>query len=449
MSRAEQRPRREHGTMTREECVDIAAKLDSYLHHAMCAHTSSGVYTVTSEELETHYNGPGGVGRWLQRLLKGRPSRATDVYWSWVAVRLREGMLVHTDTGPMPHPRIQHMEWSREVVNRSGWRYRLEARTNSRLLYVCSNIKDWLLTLGGCNKLPAGIDCTREVLLRCQKALYHTIYDIGGADTYWLCVLYMGLRGELVGDLRRHATGGRQKERVWLERAASDLLGRREITDEMYDRVLGLGKYESTSPPLPVLGEPYVLDLCCGYMSIYFDCLVTTNVGYVCVDWRRRLWSGTLHGWLEPHVCMDLRGEVNIVETICAQLGLSPLDCVLSHGSPPCSSHSTANGLSGENGLGLYGHLGQNCPVFQSELAVARAISASYLAANARYGTPCTIENSAYGTLRSSMQSKRVSVGLMKRLFGFLDSYEQYTVCYCSWGFPYQKPSNFYSTMTT
>lgn len=434
--------------ITPDECTDIAAYLWSKLLTTPHLTVRNGRCKVTRSRLQDFYNIPGSVARWMQRRARRFGVKAHDIYWSWVATLLCKGIFYCP--GGLSHPFIHHAEWDREVVNQSGWQLVLSARRTNILLSLGDNIKHWLVNTGGCSVLACGIDCNRTVLHSCQHSLHHSLYQIGGADTFWVTILFLAMRGDLVGDIRRYRHDSLITEQAWLATSVNKLLSTEMLSSDAGDRLLGRGKYATFTPPLPQAGQPYILDLCCGFMSIYFDYVLPLDkhkLGYVSVDWRRRMWCGSLHGWLQPHVCMDLRTNPNIVEAVCSQLDLSPSDSLLNHGSVPCTSHSTANGLAGDSGLGLYGRLGEHCPTFQSELCVARSVSASILSAHQKYGTAGTLENSGYGTLRLSSKGNLISQEQRDHLFGFLSGYlSTQTVSYCAWGFLYQKPTVIYST---
>lgn len=165
--------------------------------------------------------------------------------------------------------------------------------------------------------------------------LYHTVKGYGGTDAFWLCVIDLAIRGALVGDIRRYSGENQAAEERWIASCVQKLVSMGVMNDQMCDRLLGIGKYTATTPPLPKEGQLYVLDVCCGYMSVYYDCIKGTNIGYLCCDWKRRLWSGPKHGWLKPHVTADVRVHTDIGKYVCTEAGVHETNCLLFHGSPP------------------------------------------------------------------------------------------------------------------
>ena len=79
-----------------------------------------------------------------------------------------------------------------------------------------------------------------------------------------------------------------------------DLEERGLIAKRSSGRLLGLGIHEVESPPLPREGQPFLIDICCRFMSKYYLHLEDTHIGYLCYDIRTRLWDGSR--WLRPHV---------------------------------------------------------------------------------------------------------------------------------------------------
>jgi hypothetical protein len=60
----------------------------------------------------------------------------------------------------------------------------------------------------------------------------------GKADTYWVCVVYLALRDDIVGDVRRYDSHSPQDEDVWLEEAVASLMPLGIVSKDIADRLL-------------------------------------------------------------------------------------------------------------------------------------------------------------------------------------------------------------------
>ena len=167
-----------------------------------------------------------------------------------------------------------------------------------------------------------------------------------------------------------------------------------------------------------------MFDSCCGYQSLYYDFVESTGYGYLCQDYRRRLYCGSSRGWVRPHIVWDSRVvPQNAIATMVNSVGLSVSNCCWIHGSVPCTSHTTANAAQGESAYGLYGSLGGACPMYLSNVQCAIAVVTSMKVLYRALGIHYSIENPAHGTFT--------------RLPVVADTYSC-VISYCCYGFSYR-----------
>jgi hypothetical protein len=175
---------------------------------------------------------------------------------------------------------------------------------------------------------------------------------------------------------------------------------------------------------MPEPEQPFVFDSCCGYQSLYYDFVQSTKYGYLCQDYRRRLYCGSSRGWVRPHIVWDSRAVPhNAVATMINSAGLSIRHCCWMHGSMPCTSHSTANASQGDAAYGLYGAQGESCPMFQSDVQCAEAVVSSMKTVHLALGIHFSVENPAYGTFPQ--------LPIMANMY-------YRVISYCCYGFDYR-----------
>jgi hypothetical protein len=387
---------------------------------------------VDQRELLVFYKAAGGPAKWLQRKCQTVGKRAGEIFWVWVGTEMSraDGCLTSKD-GALLHPVLRGSGWVRTLVDRVGWNLHLHATHRHIFRGLCRTVVEWLRER--CSIVCGVPYCEHEMLVQCGANLHSTFNPLGGRFVYWTCVMFVAFKGEIVGDIRRYALTSEKDEREWIAEGVLQLCQFDVISKPDADMLRGEGKYAPRTPPLPGKTQEYVMDLCCGYMSLYFDCLQNSEIGYVCADYRPRLWSGKLHGWLRPHVVVDFLAVRDPVEFVLDRTSLKLEKCLLLHSSPPCTSHSTASSIQGEKGYGMYGAAGEECGTYRHDTAVAEVVVGSQLRAHQINGVMVSIENPAYGTFRDLAC---VQVPELTR----------YTVSYCSWGFRYQKPSSIYVT---
>ena len=349
---------------------------------------------------------------------------------------IRSGLIKESRLQPIYPPRVTQKGWGLSMAHRCGWRLGIGG---SRLLLSISlsdRVLDWLRSHSsyvGVTALPdqhyrlgtnGPVDCSRSLLITGRRNLGDSFREHGGAGTYWASLVYLALRGDIVGDIRRYTSHLPDAEDIWLSKSVKSLLTLGIVDKTSCDRLLGVGTWCAKAPPLPPAGVPFVLDACCGYQSLYYDLLIHhPELGYICFDYRRRLYRGD-SGWVKPHVVVDLRAiEGDPAEVVLAAVNRPMQLLRWYHGSAPCTSHSTANGSNGDEAYGLYGPLGESCPVYCHDVSSARALATSMVRCYTLYGVPYSLENPSGGT------------------FGDLPFIKELHFCdisYCCYGFTYR-----------
>ena len=362
----------------------------------------AGVPAFSSAELCSAYTSVGGVSRWLGRrraLYTGRP-RAQDLYWSSISDLLESDQIAGTEL--IAHPQLYHERWTAVVQSRCSWRGLTRGLKSDMFGLLASRIMDWLKPR--CSVVDKALSVTRSLLRTACSNLSDTLHSLGGREVFWVAVVHLSLRGLIIGDVGYYdCEGATTPTTGWLSNAVHSLELKGFIDKRSSDRLLGLGKHEVVSPPLPRKGQPFVIDICCGFMSKYYLHLQDTDIGYLCYDIRTRLWDGTR--WLRPHVngsIQDIDG--NIVAAVIAAVShlvvLDPSDVLLVHGSSPCTALSLSNAPNADTAYGLYGLSGGECSQFQNDVYVGERVLKDFLFWHRLHGTPVIVENPAYGGFR-------------------------------------------------
>ena len=362
----------------------------------------AGVPAFSSAELCSSYTRAGGISRWLGRRRNqytGHP-RSQDLYWSSIADLLGSDQISGTEL--ITHPQLYHDRWAALVQSRCSWRGLTRGLKSDMFGLLASRILDWLKPR--CSIVDKALSITRPLLRTACSNLSDTLHAFGGREVFWVAVIHLSLRGLIIGDVGYYDCEGATTPKTgWLSLAVQQLEEKGLIDKRSSDRLLGLGPHEVESPPLPREGQPFVVDICCGFMSKYYLHLKDTDIGYLCYDIRTRLWDGTR--WLRPHDNGSIQSiDGNIVEAVIAAVShlvvLDPSLAVLVHGSSPCTSLSLSNAPNADTAYGTYGLSGESCSQFQNDVAVGTRLLRDFLFWHRQYGTPVTVENPAYGGFR-------------------------------------------------
>ena len=93
------------------------------------------------------------------------------------------------------------------------------------------------------------------------------------ADDFWAEILWLAIKGEMVGDVERVMSGGRVASLDDVRQQAVNLLDADHINDNEYHMLVATPgtRWELKSPPMPIPGQLFVEDLFCGYMSAWYD----------------------------------------------------------------------------------------------------------------------------------------------------------------------------------
>ena len=169
------------------------------------------------------------------------------------------------------------------------------------------------------------------------------------ADGFWAVILWLAVKGKIVGDVERIMSGGRVASLDDVRHQASGLLEMGHINDREHHMIAATPgtKWELKMPPMPIPGQLFVADLFCGYMSAWYDWLeprareehgveytklyeadracnyferpiVTgvhpqNHVGYLCNDYRPMMWSGTINSRARSRI-LDAGGLGRVLE---------------------------------------------------------------------------------------------------------------------------------------
>jgi hypothetical protein len=216
----------------------------------------------------------------------------------------------------------------------------------------------------------------------------------GMADGFWAVILWLAVKGKIVGDVERVMSGGRFATLDEVRQHAECLLDEGHINESEYHMNAATPgtRWELKSPPMPIPGQLFVADLFCGYMSawhdwleprareehgdgymelykveracIYFERPAVTgvhpqcHVGYMCNNYRPWMWSGTSNGWFKSHFMFDWASDVHELPVLdlVAAAGLSIEHLMLALLCAPCRLHSVNNHANVRNGTahGVY-----------------------------------------------------------------------------------------------
>jgi hypothetical protein len=356
----------------------------------------------SSAELCSSYTKPGGISRWLgrrRRLYIAKP-RSQDLYWSSIADLLGSDAISGTEL--ITHPQLYHNRWAALVQARCSWRGLTRGLKSDMFGLLASRIVDWLKSR--CQVVNKALSVTRPLLRVACSNLSDTLDAYGGREVFWVAAIHLSLCGQIVGDVGYYDCDGATTPKIgWLSNAVQSLEAKGLIDKRSVDRLLGQGKHEVVSPPLPREGQPFVIDICCGYMSKYYLHLKDTDIGYLCYDIRTRLWDGSR--WLRPHVNGPIQEiDGNIVAAVIAAVShlvvLDPSLVLLVHGSSPCTALSLSNAPNADEAYGVYGSSGEDCAQFINDVGVGKRVLKDFLFWHRLHGTPVIAENPAYGGFR-------------------------------------------------
>ena len=404
--------------------------------------------------------------------------RANDVFWSWIAYSF-EATTPATQrfspdgADPVKHPRLEQSNWQAAVAHRCGWTLSIGGSRTRLFISLADRLLDWLRKRARAQtdtyvkarrnatqaevtkKRPAEIaahpdgvlrpdclllsndgqvDCTRGVLQLAKQNLGDSFQNYGGAGTFWTAAVYLSLRGDIVGDIRRGSSYLASEEDIWMSESVDYLLAEGLIDCGLADRLMHRGAWETYTPPLPERHQKYVLDLFSGAMSLHYECMRHTALACVTVDYQRSTpqnAAGERCRYVRPHLILDIRHlNLDVVETVLSELQLLGQNLLHCHASPPCISHSTVNAVNRGRGTayGLYGSLGEHCPMYLHDVASARSVLHSLGRAFMKWGMSYDVENPAFGTFKD---------------LDFVVDLERELVDYCCYGSLYQKTTGF------
>ena len=316
---------------------------------------------------------------------------ASDVFWSFVS----EWSYVNPDGVKCELKRPAGMVmWERIARQQTDWSVSCGApRVNQFTMFV-AQIKQYMQCWWKCESgRNTGVMYVERVdILMFQRN--SSSKEHGMADGFWDVIMWLAIKGKIVGDVKRVMSGGRVASLDDVRQRTVNLLDADHINDNTYHMLSATPgtRLELKSPPMPIPGQLFVVDLFCGYMSAWYDWLeprakkehdddfiklyaaeracnyfdmpaVTgvhpqCHVGYLCNDYRPRMWSGTANGWLKPHFTFDWATkahELPILDLIRAA-GLSVNYAMLALICAPCRTHSVSNYANIGNGIahGVY-----------------------------------------------------------------------------------------------
>ena len=450
--------------LTRSACLEVADLMQPYTDDVFDDSSQRLVSNQSLRQWITRGGGPTANRRlrnWMDSKGYVRSTgggagtlRAQDVFWSWIAYCLEpdtpsQHRFMESANDPVRHPRISQENWQVAVAHRCGWTLGIGGSTTRIFVSLADRLLNWLrkraaahtssyfeerrahastyvslaearahpqllsdsgehAILPDCMYLSdeGEVDCTRAVLQLAKQNLNDSFLPYGGANTYWAAAVYLALRGDIVGDIRRGDSYLSADEDIWMSESVSYLLSERLIDASAADRLLHRGKWESYTPPLPKPDQRYLIDMFCGGMSLYHNCLQYTDLACVTIDYQRsikRKSSNQTCRYVRPHLIMDIRhtGETT-VETALQQLRLQGSCLQHGHASPPCTSHSTVNATNRDRGnaYGIYGQYGTDCPMYRHDVDAARAAVASLQRVQSRWGASYDVENPGAGTFQ-------------------------------------------------
>lgn len=450
--------------LTRAACVEIAELMQPYTSDVYSDSSQRVVSNHSVRQWITRGSGPTAMHRlrnWMDSQGYVRSTgggagtlRAQDVFWSWLAYCLEPDTaanhrFLEDEADPVRHPRIGQKNWQVAVAHRCGWTLNIGGSTTRMFVSLSDRLLDWLrvratsqtaqyfeeqrsnnstyvslvearahpqllsdagehVSLPDCMLLSGEgkVDCTRAALQLAKQNLADSFSSYGGADTFWAAAVYLALRGDIVGDIRRGDSYLSSVEDKWMSRSVSNLLDKGLMDLGVADRLLHRGQWESYTPPLPVGGQKYVIDMFSGGMSMFHDCMQYTDLACVTIDYERSVKRGSSSlpcRYVRPHVIMDVRQAGDRVVMIALQqLHLSMAGLMHCHASPPCTSHSTVNATNRSRGsaYGIYGEHGSDCPMYVHDVGSAKAAVLSLQKAHALCGASYDIENPGTGTFQ-------------------------------------------------
>ena len=125
------------------------------------------------------------------------------------------------------------------------------------------------------------------------------------ADGFWAVILWLAVKGKIVGDVERIMSGGRVASLGEIRHQASGLLEMGHMNDKEYHMIAATPgtRWELKSPPMPIPRQLFVADLLCGYMSAWYDWLEPRARGEPGDEYTRMKRTGraiTLNGQWSP-----------------------------------------------------------------------------------------------------------------------------------------------------
>jgi hypothetical protein len=414
-------------------------------------------------------------GRKLQSACTSSRVNASDVFWSFVS----EWSCLNPDRVKCVLKRPGGMVmWERLARQQSGWSVSRGVPRVSQFVMFAAQIEQYMRCWW---KYESGrstgvMYMEREDILMFQRN--YSSKEHGMADGFWAVILWLAIKGKIVGDVERVMSGGRVASLDDVRRQAQSLLDADHINDSEYHMLAATpgSKWELKSPPMPIPGQLFVVDLFCGYMSAWYGWLemrakeehgdafielydadracnyydrpkVTgvhplCHVGYLCNDYRPRMWSGTKHGWLKPHFTFDWASDAHQlpVQDLVKAAGLSIDHAMLALICAPCRTHSVSNYANVGNGT-AYG----NYKAMEGETEVTKVCS---FAARERpmvqkiLETTITLsKQSGFGVVVENPCSKTgPTVGSFFQVYADLvEELHLNLVCHCAWMVEWQK----------
>ena len=101
----------------------------------------------------------------------------------------------------------------------------------------------------------------------------HSSKEHGMADGFWAVILWLATKRQIVGDVERVMSGGLVASLDDVRHQAANLLDAAHINENEYHMLVATPgtRWELKSPPMPIPGQLFVVDLFCGYMSAWYD----------------------------------------------------------------------------------------------------------------------------------------------------------------------------------
>ena len=205
-------------------------------------------------------------GRKLQSACAGSQVNASDVFWSFVS----EWCCVNPDRVKCVLRRPGGMVmWERLARQQSGWSVSRGVPRVSQFMMFAAQIEQYMRCWW---KYKSGRSTGVMYVERVDILMFQRNYsskEHGFADGFWAVILWLAIRGKIVGDVERVMNGGQIASLDDVRQQARNLLDADHINDSEYHMIAATPgtKWELKSPPMPIPGQLFVADLFCGYMS--------------------------------------------------------------------------------------------------------------------------------------------------------------------------------------